>query len=157
MKINIIGGNGLVGNGIASALAKNHDIRVFGSSDFDRSTLKFKTSDVFDCDLFIHAAGITDEQVSNDYDHAVFKSNDFIRYIVDGLGKTGCSQIVYISTIHVFGNLNRDLCEKTFCSPLSKYSELHHKTERLFEKLIGKYSMNYLTLRVPTIYGFPKD
>ena len=157
MKVSIIGGSGLVGNGIASVLAEDHTVRVYGSADFDESTLTFKSADVFNCDLFIHAAGITDELVANDYSASVFKSNHFIKYIVEQLDKTECSQIVYISTIHAFGDLSRDLSGQTRSDPLSIYGLLHFTTEKMFEISIKRTSMNYLGLRIPTIYGFPKD
>ena len=157
MRVSIIGGNGLVGNGIRSVLAEKHDVKVYGSSDFDQSTFRFKTSEVFDCDLFIHAAGITDELVENDYDLAVLKSNAFIKYIVSSLNKTKCSQIVYLSTIHVYGDLTQELDAQTLCSPLSIYGLLHLNTEKMFEILVNNSSINYLTLRIPTIYGFPRE
>jgi nucleoside-diphosphate-sugar epimerase len=157
MKVNIIGGNGLVGSGIAEFLSKSHSVKVFGSSDFDDATFKFKKSEVFDCDLFIHAAGVTDELVVDDYDLSVFKSNNFIKYIIDSLAETSCSKVVYISTIHVFGNLSKKLGESTSCSPKSIYALLHFSAEKTFEILVRKTSMSYLGLRIPTIYGFPRD
>ena len=157
MRVSIIGGRGLVGNGIASALADSHSVTVFGSADFDHDTLKFKSPEVFNCDLFVHAAGITDETVANDYDFSVFKSNQFIKYLVDELDKTECSQIVYISTIHAFGDLTRELNGRSCSDPLSIYGLLHFTTEKMFEIHTKRTSMDYLGLRVPTIYGFPKD
>ena len=157
MRVSIIGGSGLVGNGIASVLAEDHTVRVYGSADFDENTLKFRSADVFNCDLFVHAAGITDESVANDYGFSVFKSNLFIKYVVDQLDKTECSQIVYISTIHAFGDLSQDLSGQTRSNPLSIYGLLHFTTEKMFEISIKRTSMNYLGLRIPTVYGFPKN
>ena len=157
MKVNIIGGNGLVGSGISALLSEKHSVRVFGSNDFDIVSRRFKQNDVFDCDLLIHAAGVTDELIVNDYSLSVFKSNEFIKYIVDGIEKTGCSNVIYISTIHAFGDLTKELSGSTSSYPKSIYGLLHFSAEKMFEILIKKTTINYLGLRIPTIYGLPRD
>lgn len=157
MKINIIGGTGTIGHGIGSNLSRNHDVSVFGSNDFDDDSLEYKNNDVFDCDLFIHAAGITDELVAENLDFAVFKSNTFVKYLVDNLKKSGCTYIVYISTIHVFGDLRKEVSHNVCPDPRSMYSLLHYNTEKTFQIMLEKTAVKFLGLRVPTIYGFPKD
>tara|TARA_B100001093_G_scaffold518640_1_gene604228 strand:+ start:1566 stop:2435 length:870 start_codon:yes stop_codon:yes gene_type:complete len=153
MKINIIGGSGIVGNGIFSVLSKNNVVEVFGSDSFDKNNLKYKNNKVFNCDVFVHAAGITDELVNDDYDLAVYKSNKFIKYLIENLTKYDCKSIVYISTIHVYGNLDKLVNP----NPISIYSLLHYSTEKTFEILLKNYKkkINLLCLRIPTVYGFP--
>ena len=157
MKISIIGGTGTVGHGIYSNLSRDHDVSVFGSDDFDNDSLEYKKNSVFECDVFIHAAGITDELVVENLDSAVFKANTFVNYLVDNLKKSGCSHIIYISTIHVFGDLSKEVSHNVCSDPRSIYSLLHYNTERMFQILLENTGVKFLCLRVPTIYGFAKD
>lgn len=157
MKINIIGGSGVVGNGIFSVLKKQYEIQNYDSRHFNLRDLKYDSDEVFDCDVFIHAAGVTDELVKNNFRHAVYKSNGFIKYLVDKLVKSKCKNIIYISTIHVYGNLGKIILDNSQPNPNSLYSLFHYNSEKVFKILLKKTKINFLSLRIPTIYGMPAD
>jgi len=157
MKISIIGGSGIVGNGIFSFLKDFHEVSIFDSSSFDRKSAGYHSNDLFDCDVFIHAAGITDELVKDDIDFAVYKANSFVNYLVENLIRTNCKNIIYLSTIHVHGDLSQRISKRARPDPLNLYSLLHYNTEKVFEILLRPTSINFLGLRVPTVYGFPRD
>ena len=157
MKISIIGGSGIVGHGIYLTLKKFHDVKIYDSKFFNNKTLKYNSNELFDCDLFIHAAGITDELVRDNLNFAVFKSNNFIEYLATNLIKSNCKHIVYISTIHVYGDLGQKINKMSKLNPSSLYSLMHYNSEMFFKILLKKSNINLLNLRIPTVYGFPKN
>lgn len=156
MEINIIG-KGTIGYGIYSLLSRYHKVKIYGSEVFDNDTLEFTESNIFDCDLFVHAAGVTDELVDKDFEYAVYKSNGFIKYLAKNLNKSKCTKIVYISSIHVFGNLVEGLSNETRPDPNSLYALFHLNAEKCFEIFLKNTDISLLSLRIPTIYGFPKE
>ena len=157
MKINIIGGEGLVGYGIYLHLKKYHDVKIYSWKEFDNENLKYRDNNVFKCDLFIHAAGVTDELVKEDIGFASYKSNSFIKYLVRNLILFNCRNIVYISTIHLYGDLSRKICQKTKPNPQSEYAKLHLIAENNFQNLIKQTDINFLSLRLPHVYGFSTE
>ena len=159
MKINILGGYGLVGNGIFLALSEFYDVKIFNSTVFDKNKFEFNDLTLFNCDIFIHAAGVTDEEVASNFNFSILKSTKFINLICSELEKQQCSKIVYISTIHIFGNLNRKIALNSIPNPSTCYSLFHYCAEKIFEFNTNRSSkkIKLLILRVPTIYGFPKN
>jgi nucleoside-diphosphate-sugar epimerase len=158
MKINILGGYGLVGHGIYLALSEFYDVKIYNSTVFNKKKFEFNDLALFDCDIFIHAAGVTDEEVASNYNFSILKSTKFINLICSELEKQKCTKIVYISTIHVFGNLKKKITSNSIPNPLTSYSLFHYCTEKIFEfnTKISSKKLKLLILRVPTIYGFPK-
>jgi len=154
MKINIIGGTGVVGNGISQILKLKHDVSIFDSKCFDVPTLRY-LDDIFNCDCLIHAGGVTDEEVYENFDKALHRATISTNYLIEGCLKNGCKKFVYISTVHVYGNLMGLLSSKSLPKPKSNYSLFHLFTEGLFKKLDNSCSVDTLILRIPTIYGYP--
>ena len=157
MKISIIGGSGIVGYGIYLTLKKFHDVKIYDSKFFNNKTLKYNSNELFDCDLFVHAAGITDELVKDNLNFAIFKSNNFIEYLAKNLIKSNCKHIVYISSIHVYGDLGKKINKITKPNPYSLYSLMHYNSEMFFKILLKNSNIDLLNLRIPTVYGFPKN
>jgi nucleoside-diphosphate-sugar epimerase len=156
MKIHILGGAGLVGNGIKKVLELDYDVRVFSSDCFDFDLFRFVDSRIFDCDVFIHAAGIRDEDLSMGAEFCIKKSTEFINLIISGLDKYHCSKLVYVSSIHVFGDLNVPIDPNRIPNPRSYYAFYHYCAEKTFELQVGlmENKLDFFVLRVPTIYGF---
>jgi nucleoside-diphosphate-sugar epimerase len=159
MKINILGGSGLVGHGIFQVLKDLYEVKVFNSSVFDKVNFSFKSDELFKCDLFIHAAGVTDEDVFSDYEYALLKSTKLVNLIVSELKLRGCNKVIYVSSIHVFGSLYQDISSSLLTNPTSTYALFHNCAEKSFEIQMQLQFEDYelLILRVPTIYGFPEN
>jgi nucleoside-diphosphate-sugar epimerase len=159
MRINILGGTGLVGHGIYNMLEKEYQVKVFSSDCFDFDLFCFRSDDIFDCDMFIHAAGVKDEEVAGNMDFGLKKSTKFIDLIIVGLKSFSCSKLVYISTVHVFGDLSLEINPNRLPNPKSFYSFFHYCTEKVLELRMNSLSRDFklLLLRVPTIYGFQEN
>lgn len=158
-RVNILGGGGLVGFGIYSILSKDYQVRTFSSDCFDFDKFSFKSDDIFDCDVFIHAAGVRDEEVVDNFDFGLKKSISLVNLILDGLNKFSCTKFVYISSIHVFGDLNLPIDSKRLPNPKTLYSFFHYCTEKVLDLQLssGRSNFKLLILRVPTVYGFQKN
>ena len=119
LRVNILGGGGLVGHGIYRVLCQDYVVRIFSSDCFDFNKFCFYSDDVFDCDVFIHAAGVRDEEVVGNFDFGLKKSTSFVNLILDGLNRFACTKFVYISSIHVFGDLSVEINSERLPNPIS--------------------------------------
>jgi UDP-glucose 4-epimerase len=157
MKISLIGGSGVVGNGIFQILRHGHDVKCFDSKCFDFKELKYIDEKIFDCDCLIHAGGVTDEEANLNFDNALYRSSFSSNDLINQCLKNGCTKFIYISSIHVYGDLKGRLSCELLPHPKSNYALCHLFTESIFRKLCHNNKLKSLVLRVPTVYGFPAD
>lgn len=155
MKIHIIGGNGTVGDGIKGVLSSTHEVTTSGRSDFDVNKCLFFDEKLFDTDVIIHAAGVTDELIAENLEQALQKSTYLIQYLINKLTHSSVKYFTYISTVHVYGRLKSILNCTTVASPISLYAVLHLLTEKLLIDGLSRTNIKLLILRVPTVYGVP--
>ncbi len=153
MKTHIVGGNGLVGRGITRVLSTSHEVATFGRSDYDPDQMVFADKNFYNAEVIIHAAGVTDELIEQNFEFALKMCTKFITNLVNNIKKTKVNFFVYISTIHVYGRLNSILDCSTPASPLSIYGILHLLTEKLLTQALTGSTTKLLILRVPTVYG----
>jgi UDP-glucose 4-epimerase len=103
----------------------------------------------FHIDVFVHCAGITDEEIKKNEYRAINRGTGLLVDLVNWAKKMEISQFIYISTAHVYGDLNRAINEKSITIPKSIYGILH-----LFaEQYIRMQFPNYLILRPCAVYG----
>ena len=157
MKISLIGGSGVVGNGIYQILRQGHDIKCFDSKSFDFKNLKYIDQKIFNCDCLIHAGGVTDEEANMNFENALYRSSLSSSDLINQCLKNGCTKFIYISSIHVYGDLQGRLSCDLLPHPKSNYALCHLITESLFRNLSHNKKLKSLVLRIPTVYGFPAD
>ena len=156
MKILLLGSNGVIGNGIYSSLI-NKKITRLNSEGYNHKLNKYRLSKFEKCDYFIHAAGVTEEEIKkygskNAIKRATKSTVELLQFIV----KRGCKNIIYISTLRLYSEKSFNLSEKkTRLLIDDNYKLCHFKTENIFKKISKKHKINYLILRPGAVYGFP--
>jgi aspartate-semialdehyde dehydrogenase len=102
MNITIIGGSGLVGNGIRKVLEKNHQVFSFNSSVFDKKNNSFNFQKFTQSDLLIFSASVTDEEVmKKDVKIILDKYKLMLKNLIFFFKKKNLKYFTYISSIHV--------------------------------------------------------
>lgn len=153
MKILMTGKTGLIGSTVYKRLVQNgHSVLSIGrsESDYEMDLSYFKPIDgEQSCDIFIHCAGVTDEEILKDKKDAIKRGTSETVALIDWVASLKPVKIVYISTAHVYGDLNRTIDEESETNPISLYAILH-----LFcEQYLKTTSIRYLILRPLTGFG----
>lgn len=154
MKFILIGKSGLIGSSIEKLLKdKNQHINTYGRSscdnflDLNRFNLKQTSNKI--CDTLIHCAGITDEEIESNKELSIRKNTEGLVRLVDWAKESGVKKFIYLSSAHVYGNLNKKIDENSKTCPQSLYGTLH-----LFaENYIRSVFEDYLILRPLSVYG----
>jgi len=153
MKIIMTGKSGLIGSAIYKKLVQNgNSILTIGrrESDYKIDLNRFKPIDnLRSCDIFLHCAGVTDEEILKDKREAILRGTSETANLMDWVSLLKPLKIVYISTAHVYGDLNRTIDEDSTINPISLYAILHHFCEQ-YIKIIG---IPYLIMRPLAGFG----
>lgn len=153
MNILMTGQSGLIGSAIYKKLVQDGNSVLSigrGKSDYKINISYFKPIDkVMSCDIFIHCAGITDEEILEDKSKVIQRGTKETVALLDWVSSLKPDKIVYISTAHVYGDLNRKIDEETPTTPISLYAILHLFCEQ-YLKMISK---RYLILRPLAGFG----
>lgn len=153
MKIILTGKSGLIGSAVYKRLLQDgHSLISLGRRDSDyKIDLNFfkPVSQEASCDIFIHCAGITDEEILKDKTNAIRRATTETVALLDWAASLRPSKIVYISSAHVYGDLNKTIDERSVKAPLSLYAILH-----LFcEQYLMSLGVSYLVLRPLSVFG----
>lgn len=159
MIITILGSNGVIGNGISQVLCQNYNLKELNSEVFDKKNNKYKLSKFRDCDVFIHAAGVTDEEVKNKGEKKAFiRSTKAITELLKYLIKKNCKYFIYISSMRVYkssSHIKMENRSKIFAEDF--YEKCHIETEKVFNYELKKANLEFLILRPGAVYGFSKN
>lgn len=156
MKILLLGSNGVIGNGIRISLRKKKIIKL-NSNVYNYNSNKYNLKKFNNCDYFIHAAGVTEEEILRYGSKCALKratksTTQLLRFIIS----RGCKNIIYISTLRLYSEKATILSEnKTKLQIDDNYKKCHYETEKIFQNISKKNSINYLILRPGAVYGFP--
>ena len=154
MKIIITGKTGLIGSAIFNNLINNnHQIISIGRNNCDYyadlNNLNIDISNLSG-DVFIHCAGVTDEEIKINRGQAILRNTIGLINLVDFSMKIGISKFIYVSSAHVYGSLNQLINEQSNTEPKSIYGVLH-----LFaEKYIKTVFKNFLLKRLSALSIF---
>ncbi len=153
MKIIMTGKSGLIGSAIYERLLESgHSIISIGRRDCDYEIDLNSFKPIIQestCDVFIHCAGVTDEEIIRDKISAVHRATSETVALFDWVSSLRPKKIVYISTAHVYGDLNKKIDECSDTVPKSLYGMLHLFSEQYLKTL----GVNYLILRPLTGFG----
>jgi len=156
MKIYIIGSNGLIGSEVTNFL-KNADYSIvtLGRSENNDVYLDLENVDIsffknLEKDsILIHCAGITDEHLSNNLEFGIRRGTFQLINLVEIAKKASVKKFIYLSTSHVYGDLNKQIDENTIASPKSVYAHLHN----FAELYIKSQFLDTLIIRPNAVYG----
>lgn len=153
MNIIFLGKSGLIGSVVNNKLKENgHDVTSFGRTNcdyyLDLNDFSIKTINI-DFDVLIHCAGVTDEEIKHDRKQAITKNTQGLVELVDWAINNGVKKVVYISSSHVYGDLNRKIDEQSKIAPKSLYANLHF----FAESYIRGVSDSHIILRPNAVFG----
>jgi len=153
MNVLMTGQSGLIGSAIYNKMVRDgHSVLSIGraKSDYKMDLSHFEPIDkVKSCDIFIHCAGVTDEEILKDKSKAIQRGTKETVVLLDWVVSLKPDRIVYVSTAHVYGDLNRKIDEETSTTPISLYAILHLFCEQYMKTI----SSRYLILRPLTGFG----
>ena len=156
MRISILGSKGIVGNAIFKSL-KNKFIYELNSNSYEYTKNIYKLNKFKPCDYFIHAAGVTEEEI-NAYGvrSAKIRSSHSLKKLLLNLINKGCKNFVYISSMRIYKENVQTIDEKkTLIDLNSSYKICHFLAEKEFKVLALNHKVNCLILRPGAVYGFP--
>tara|TARA_B110000305_G_C19463761_1_gene656371 strand:+ start:1779 stop:2687 length:909 start_codon:yes stop_codon:yes gene_type:complete len=160
MKILILGGSGVIGGGICDILSKIHNIHILNSKIYDRKKNQYLIDKKLKFDLFIHAAGVTDEEIYH-YGHSssINRSSVALKKLIKVLATNECKNFIYISSQRVYLNFYRPEKavfdeNRSSIKPTSIYEKCHLLSENVFKKISQKRCKS-LIIRPGIVFGIP--
>lgn len=171
MKILITGSGGYLGGRLTNALSKKHNIRTVSSSpnaaffslDPSISNMMINWENAEDLhnvtkgiDVVIHAYGLNadgcEKSFNNAYDMNAVHTGNILTCAI----KNDVKQFIYLSTAHVYGELNGYIDESTPLKAAHPYGSSKRSGEDLVRYLAGKNKkINYQILRLANVFGSP--
>jgi nucleoside-diphosphate-sugar epimerase len=158
VRIKIMGGNGVVGFGIRTALSGLNAVSISGRESYDVEAGRYSSSALSECDCLVHAAGVTDEEVASDQRMAIQRATAAAIELFDEAARAGCTHLVYASSMHVYGpliNTGAVIDERVCPTPGNVYGFCHLATEWALRHVAAKHGLNGLIVRLGAVYGFP--
>jgi len=165
-KILVTGSSGFIGNNIIKNIKNKFfygigrkskkkinkkNLLLFKENLFKNITVKNLNLFKIKFDFIIHCAG--KGIVSNN--KTEFKKNILaLKNVLDYMKKySQKTNLIFISTLSVYGNKNKKLSEKDSLNPMSHYAKSKIKAENLCKLYSKKYNLKILILRVGPLYG----
>ena len=159
LRVAIAGATGLIGHGIAAALAREgHRVVAVGrgaAADvrFDLAAPQAAAlTALAGCDALVHAAGVTDEDFA-DPARAEAKTEG-ARVLAAAARDAGIRRMAYVSSAHVYGPLEGRIDESRPPDPRSAYARAHLAAEALFREA-SPAGGAVLLARPCAAYGLP--
>jgi len=172
-KILITGVNGYLGSKIAEDLInKNYLILGVDLSDsnirylYQKKSFKFFKADITDIrsypsdikevDILIHCAALVHKRSKDLSKENYFKINyEGTKKILSFLNKKRLKQIIFLSTVSVYGSLAQEMIpdENTPPAPEDFYSESKMAAENEIRKFAKKYEIPFTIARLSPVYG----
>lgn len=162
MKILILGGNGLIGSGIYKILSEKNNIYILNSEIYNRKKNQYIINKKIKFDVFIHAAGVTDEEIKK-YGSisAMQRATTALKKLTKSLAINKCTSFVYISSQRVYSNFYKPMIavfdeDKSKVKSTTIYEKCHLKSENIFKDIAKNENCKSLIIRPGVVYGFSK-
>jgi UDP-glucose 4-epimerase len=173
MKILITGGLGYLGSHIVRLLGEElgRDVRILTNHIPDHfktwpsqyETVIGDTTDAAGlkgvcegCQAVIHLAALDREEARLDPQRALLVSGMGTKNILSEALKSGVERCLYFSTVHVYGNLDKEAVDETTpVNPLDDYSLCHYVGELYCRRFRQCYGLLSLRVRLSNGYGAP--
>ena len=157
MNIALTGSSGLIGSKLLLDLQNmGHEVLCISSSRSSPRDNIFLYEEVrskkcnFNADFIIHMASIN----SNLTESEVHLEVDLLRKVISDLESLKCKNIIFFSTIKVYGENSFDFSvidESASKNPKCFYGIAKAKCERLLKELSHEMKFNYLIFRMPPV------
>ena len=157
MNIALTGSSGLIGSKLLQDLQNmGHEVLCISSSRSSPRDNIFLYEEVrskkcnFNADFIIHMASIN----SNLTESEVHLEVDLLRKVISDLESLKCKNIIFFSTIKVYGENSFDFSvidESASKNPKCFYGIAKAKCERLLKELSHEMKFNYLIFRMPPV------
>ena len=164
MRAVLTGCRGLIGHAIHGALSNKVSVLTAGRGAgvdiaLDLSNLSNLKLPAFAAyDVFIHAAGITDEELNGNPDAAILRATKGFDALLSAITKAGIRRVIYISSAHVLGVLEGDLSERSVPNPMSMYALMHYAGEQLLRRYVVQGKLDSVVILRPcAVYGMPQQ
>jgi UDP-glucose 4-epimerase len=163
MNILISGTSGFIGGHVSQSLRELYNTNSIGRSSDSHIKVDFGSIesihalDLKDYDVFIHCAGVIDEDFECDSKSAYQRSTYNFSLLLDKIVECGIKVIVYFSTAHVYGQLEGIIKEDMPANPLSDYAIAHFSAEQILQRCAKKNGIYVLTIRPMAVYGIPQS
>lgn len=162
MNILILGGNGVIGNGINDILSRKYNIYIANSKIYNRKKNQYKLNTTKKFDVFIHAGGVTDEEIQTHGPKSSMKrSSEALKKLIDYLILNDCKKFVYISSQRVYQNFDKPNKfifneNRSKTKPTSIYEKCHLISEKIFKRIPKKKNYKTLILRPGIVFRIPE-
>tara|TARA_B100000902_G_scaffold383904_1_gene423366 strand:- start:1368 stop:2237 length:870 start_codon:yes stop_codon:yes gene_type:complete len=157
MNIALTGSSGLLGSQLLLDLQNmGHEVLCISSSKSSPKDNIFLYEELrsnkfnFNADFMIHLASIN----SNLTESEIHQEVDLLRKVTSSMDTLNCKNILFFSTIKVYGENSFDLnlIDESFSqNPKCFYGIAKAKCERLLEELSHEMKFNYLIFRMPPV------
>ena len=163
-KITVIGGSGFIGTHLCRLLAsKDMEFEILDIAESKHFQKNFKFVDIRDLNSLVSAiSGDVVVNLAAVHKDIVEDVNDYYKTNVDGAGNIinacnmkGIKQIVFTSSVAVYGAVKTDLFEKSQCSPTNDYGKSKLNAERIFRDWKSQDAENRLLIIRPTVVFGP--
>ncbi len=157
MNIALTGSSGLIGSQLLLDLQKmGHKVLCISSSNsspkdniYLYEELRSEKID-FNADFVMHLASINSHLSESE----VHQEVDLLRKVTRNMKNLNCKNIIFFSTIKVYGENSFDfnlIDESSSQNPKSSYGKAKAKCERLLKELSHEMKFNYLIFRMPPV------
>ncbi len=164
-EIIVLGGSGYVGNALISKLKTqkikirvmihkkqiSHAVKTFQG---DITNLKSLEKNLHSNNIVVNLIG----QIKNDQSTLCQENIDGSINLLESCVKKKIKNIIFISTINVYGNnIKKSSKESDVPNPETYYATVKLLTEQLYRYYSIKYKMNVIILRLSNVYGPKKS
>jgi len=134
-------------------LAKNPEYNFFKADITIAETLPEEIREV---DILVHCAALVHKKSTDLSRENYFRVNyEGTKYILNFLDKVRLKQIVFLSTVSVYGNISKNIVpdEKTPANPEDFYGESKLAAENAIKEFSEKFKIPYTIFRLTPVYG----
>jgi UDP-glucose 4-epimerase len=159
MRVAVLGPGGLIGSAVMTGLRRCGHGAVgigHGAADINADLgdpAKVQAEWFAGCDVLVHCAGVTDEEVKADLGAAARRAMAGTEALIRAAKKAGVRRFVYVSSAHVYGPLVGDIDETRPVNPISDYALLHFAAEQVLRRNAGDDGFSGLLLRPCAVFG----
>ena len=161
-RILITGSNSFVGREIINYLSK-YNYNLIATYRKNKNEFKSKKVKLVKFDLkkklnlnkrfgvLVHCASVTP---ANEFRENYYKINQIgFKNLISLCLKSKCNKIILISSVAVYGNVEKTITEKSFARGKSKYAKSKLKMENILFRFAKKNKINSVVLRLSQVIG----
>lgn len=166
----VTGGTGYIGGRLCEYLSKFDKFKIYVATRrmkiYESLNIQFVHIDWDDdlsitnvckkMDVIIHLAGLNSKDSNSDLDYAVKVNVGNTIKLLNSVKKTSVKKFIYISTIHVYGDiLKNKITEKSKLNPRNNYALTRIMAENEIKQFSLKNEFTTIVIRLSNAFGKP--